>query len=199
FHRIKAFRGTSLGTVLSFFLPASLALKCLGPFDVIHAQGFVCLQRSLVTAHICLAAWHHQRLRSTDKLIWRERLFDQIVTRIERWLYGRQPGRPLITISRRLWEDLARYYSCAQVARIIPHGVDTGEFDVSRRTLWRNEIRSRLGIEEGRFCALWVGDLRKGVKVAIEAVAQNPGQMLLAVSRTNSTEFREWGERCGAA
>jgi UDP-glucose:(heptosyl)LPS alpha-1,3-glucosyltransferase len=199
FHRIRAHRGTSLGTVLSFFLPATLALRRLGPFDVIHAQGFVCLQRTLLTAHICLAAWHEQRLTSGHGLSWRERLFDQIVMRIERRLYGRDPGRPMIAISRRVQEDLTRFYGGARAAHVIPHGVDAGEFDVSRRKLWRDQIRARLGLVEDRFCALWVGDLRKGVKVAIHAVAQNPGQALLAVSRTDPTEFREWSERCGAA
>jgi len=199
FHRIRANRGTSLGTVLSFCLPATLALQRLGPFDVIHAQGFVCLQRSLVTAHICVAAWHEQRLLSGHGLSRRERIFDQIVMRIERWLYRRQPDRPLIAISRRVQEDLARLYGCEQPAHVIPHGVDVGEFDVSRRKLWRDEIRGSLGLKEDCFCALWVGDLRKGAKTAIQAVAQNHGQALVVVSRTDPTEFREWAKSLGAA
>jgi UDP-glucose:(heptosyl)LPS alpha-1,3-glucosyltransferase len=198
FHRITAHRSTSLGTVLSFFLPATLALRRLGPFDVIHAQGFVCLQRSLVTAHICVAAWHEQRLRSRHGLSWKERVFDLIVTSIERWLYTRQPGRPLIATSRRVQDDLVRFYGCSQAFHVIPHGVDTEEFDVSRRKLWRDEIRARLGLDDERFCALWVGDLRKGVKTAIQAVAQTPGQLLIVVSGNDTTEFRDWGERCGA-
>jgi UDP-glucose:(heptosyl)LPS alpha-1,3-glucosyltransferase len=199
FHRVPASRRTALGTVLSFCLPATLALHRLGPLDVIHAQGFVCLQRSLVTAHICIAAWHSQRLLSKRGVSWRERFFDAVGTPIERWLYRRQPGRPYIAISHRVQEDLARFHGCTQVARVIPHGVDTHEFDVSRRRSWRAEIRTRLGIEEGTFCALWVGDLRKGAKTAIEAVAQNPGQQLLAVSRTKPDEFRQSSQRLGAA
>jgi UDP-glucose:(heptosyl)LPS alpha-1,3-glucosyltransferase len=199
FHRIRAHRRTALGTVLSFFLPATLALYRLGPFDVIHAQGFVCLQRCLVTAHICIAAWHEQRLRSGHRVSWRERVFNMIVMRIERWLYTRQTSRPLIAISRRVRDDLTRFYSCAQPIHVIPHAVDTVEFDVSRRRLWRDEIRSRLALEEERFCSLWVGDLRKGVKTAVQAVIQNPGQVLLAVSRTDPAEFRKWTEQVGAA
>jgi len=199
FHRIRAHRSTSLGTILSFFLPATLALQRLGPFDVIHSQGFVCLQRTLVTAHICVAAWHEQRLKSAHELPWRERLTDQIVMKIERRLYGRQRTGPLITVSRRVQEDLTRFYANTQKARIIPHGVDTVEFDVSRRKPWRHEIRARLGLGETRFCALWVGDLRKGAKTAIQAVAQNPNQVLVAVSRNDPTVFREWSEFCGAA
>jgi UDP-glucose:(heptosyl)LPS alpha-1,3-glucosyltransferase len=198
FHRIPANRRTALGTILSFCLPATLTLRRLGPFDVIHAQGFVCLQRSLVTAHICIAAWHEQRLLSGHGVNSKERLFDSVVTRIERWLYRRQTRRPLIAISRGVQQDLARFYGCTQPTRIIPHGVSTQEFDVSRRESWRAEIRGRLGVKEDRFCALWVGDLRKGAKTAIEAVAQNEGQVLLAVSRTNPDEFRRWSERLGA-
>jgi UDP-glucose:(heptosyl)LPS alpha-1,3-glucosyltransferase len=197
FHRVSAHRSTSLGTVLSFALPASLALRRLGPFDVIHAQGFVCLQQSLVTAHICVAAWHEQRVKSGHGLSWRERLFDQVAMAAERRLYTSQPDRPLITISRRVLEDLKQFYACTQAAHIIPHGVDTTEFDVSQREPWRREIRMRLGLRAGQFCALWVGDLRKGVKTAIRAVAENPGQMFLAVSRTEPTEFRKWSEQCG--
>jgi UDP-glucose:(heptosyl)LPS alpha-1,3-glucosyltransferase len=199
FHHIAANRRTALGTVLTFCVPATLALRRLGPFDVIHAQGFVCLQRSLVTAHICIAAWHEQRLQSGHGVSWKERFFDSVVMRIERWLYRRQGARPLIAISRRVQEDLARFYGSRQAAHVIPHGVDTREFDVSRREPWRTEIRGRLGIEEKSFCALWVGDLRKGVKTAIEAVARNPGAVLLAVSRTDPDEFRRASERLGAA
>jgi UDP-glucose:(heptosyl)LPS alpha-1,3-glucosyltransferase len=199
FHRIRANRRTALSTILSFFLPATLALKRLGPFDVIHAQGFVCLQRSLVTAHICLAAWHEQRVLSGHGVSWKERFFDSVVTRIERWLYRREAGRPLIAISRRVQEDLVRFYTCKQAIRVIPHGVDTREFDVSRREPWRAEIRARLALNEETFCALWVGDLRKGVKTAIAAVAQNPGQVLLAVSRTGPDEFRKWSGHLGAS
>jgi UDP-glucose:(heptosyl)LPS alpha-1,3-glucosyltransferase len=199
FHRIPANRRTAIGTILSFFLPATLALHRLGRFDVIHAQGLVCLQKSLVTAHICIAAWHQQRLLSGHGLSWKERVFDAVLTHAEQWLYRRQTGRPLIAISRRVEQDLASSYGCAQPVRVIPHGVDVREFDVSHRAEWRAEIRSRLQLPEDCFCALWVGDLRKGVKTAIEAVALNPGQRLLAVSRTNPDEFRRWSGTFGVS
>lgn len=189
FHPVWAQRSTAIGTVLSFFLPATLALRRHGPFDIVHAQGFVSWQYDVLTAHICCAAWHAERLRSGYALNWKEKLFDAIVMRLEAWLYPQRPTQPLIAISRRVAQDLDHFYGRREAVEIIPHGVDTGEFDGAQREQWRRETRSRLGLGPETFVALWVGDLRKGSQTAIEAVARNAGQILLTVSRNDPAPF----------
>lgn len=199
FHRVYAHRRSALGTVLSFFWPATEAVRRHGPFDIVHAQGFACRDSSLLTAHICCAAWHEQRLASGHVFSAKEKLFDSVVMRLEKWLYARRPERPVIAISERVRRDLAKHCRRHENVRIIPHGVDTGEFDSSRREAWRRQTRAELGWPEERFTALWVGDLRKGAQAALEAVARNPGQHFAAVSRNDPAPFQAIAERLGIA
>lgn len=191
FQPVYAQRSTAIGTVLSFFLPATLAVSRQGPFDVIHGQGFACAQSTILTAHICCAAWHEQRVRSGYQLSWKEKLFDSVVTQLEGWQYRHSPKNPLIAISRRVAADLKHFYQRSENIEIIAHGVDGGEFNIAHREAWRAEVRAELGLGSKDFAALWVGDLRKGAKAAIEAVAQNPGQILLAVARNDPKPFAE--------
>jgi UDP-glucose:(heptosyl)LPS alpha-1,3-glucosyltransferase len=196
-HPVYAQRSTALGTVLSFFVPATRAIRLHGPFDIVHAQGFVCGHYDVLTAHICCAAWSAQRKVSGHDYGFKERLFDAAVTRLERWLYPRYPAAPVIAISRRVQADLARFCGRHTNVTVIPHGVDTGEFDISRRARWRGETRAELGWSDAQFTALWVGDLRKGAQAAMEAVARNPGQHFASVARNNPEPFRELARRLG--
>lgn len=196
-HQVWAWRASALGTVLSFFLPASWKLRSLGKFDIVHAQGFACLGATHITAHICCAAWHAKRLESGYRLHWKERVFDAVVIRLEKALYRGAVSKPVIAISHRVDADLREHYGFAGIRRIIPHGVDAGEFDIQRRDEWRREVRGALGIEGNRFVALWVGDLRKGAKTALESVSRNPGQILLTVSRNSPEPFQALAGKLG--
>ncbi len=196
-HPVYANRATALGTVLSFFIPATRAIQRHGPFDIVHAQGFACGQYDVLTAHICCAAWSAQRRASGHEYGFKERLFDKVVTYLERWLYPRQPSSPVIAISRRVQADLAQYCERRENITVIPHGVDTGEFDMGKKAAWRRETRAELGWSAEQFTALWVGDLRKGAQAAMEAVARNPGQHFAAVARNDPEPFRELARRIG--
>jgi UDP-glucose:(heptosyl)LPS alpha-1,3-glucosyltransferase len=197
FHRVPAYRGSALGTVLSFYVPATLAIAKHGPFDIVHAQGFVCHHYHLLTAHICCAAWHAQRLASGHSFGAKEKLFDAVVMRLERWLYPRKPARPVIAISRRVAADLEGYCGRRGGIAVVPHGVDPVEFDFTQRENWRRSLRAQLDWPEQRFVALWVGDLRKGAQSAMEAVAGNPDLHFAAVSRNDPAPFREFANRLG--
>lgn len=197
FRPVYAHRATALGTVLSFFWPATRAVAAAGPFDLVHGQGFVCAQAAVLTAHICCAAWHEKRLASGYHLNAKERLFDAVATRLERWVYRRRPNLPLIAISRRVQLDLAHFYGRHANVFVVPHGVDAREFDYSQRECWREETRASLKLSPGRFAALWIGDLRKGVPAAIQAVAKVPEATLVAVSRNDPAPFLEMARRLG--
>lgn len=197
FRPVPAFRRSALGTVLSFFLPASWLIARSGPFDIVHAQGFCTLGANILTAHICCAAWHAQRVRSGHPFDWKERIFDATVTRLETWLYSR-PKLPAIAISRRVQRDLEQYYRRTAPTFIVPHGVDTAEFDLYSKPLWRARKRAELGLDE-HFAVLWVGDLRKGFQAAMEAVAACPGQHLLAVSRNDPKVFQAAAKKLGVS
>lgn len=199
FRPVYAHRATALGTVLSFFWPATRAIAAAGPFDLVHGQGFVCAQAEVLTAHICCAAWHEKRLASGYRLNAKEQLFDAVATGLERWVYRRSPHLPLIAISRRVQLDLDRFYGRHDNVFVVPHGVDASEFDYSQRERWRQETRASLKLPPDRFAALWVGDLRKGVPAAIQAVAQVPEATLVAVSRNEPAPFLEMARHAGIA
>jgi UDP-glucose:(heptosyl)LPS alpha-1,3-glucosyltransferase len=197
FHRITALRWTALVSILSFPLHASWKLASLGPFDVVHAQGWTCWQKCVTTAHICCDAWHKQRLASGFVLNWRERFFDAVIGRLEKWLYRRETGIPVIAISRRVAADLDAFYARSANVHVVPHGVDGREFDLESKLRWRREVRMELGLSENAFVSLWVGDLRKGAAAAIAAVSRNSGQTLLLVSRNETETFRQIALREG--
>jgi UDP-glucose:(heptosyl)LPS alpha-1,3-glucosyltransferase len=199
FHAVPAQRRTALQTVLSFYRPASRMVRQSGPFDIVHGQGYVCAGCNLLTAHICCAAWHAQRLRSGHGLNWKERIFDAVVMRIEKNLFGRAQSPPVIAISQRVREDLREFYGRQGGMTVIPHGVDLREFDRSQAAVWRAEIRQKLHLPEQQFVALWVGDLRKGFQAAMEAIRQNPGQLLVGVSRSETESFRALARQWGIA
>jgi UDP-glucose:(heptosyl)LPS alpha-1,3-glucosyltransferase len=196
-HRVPAWRSSALGTVLSFYVPASLAVAMRGPFDIVHAQGFACGGADLLTAHICCAAWHEKRLASGHRFDIKERVFDAVVMRLERWLYRRRPERPVIAISERIEQDLARYCARTKNVSVIAHGVDLKEFDAGKTRGFRTATRAELGWPEEQFTALWVGDLRKGAEAAMRAVAQNPGQHFAAVSRNDPKPFQAIAGKLG--
>lgn len=198
-HRVPAWRFAALGTVLSFYLPASALLRKHGPFDIVHGQGFTSMGCNVLTAHICCAAWHEQRVRSGHMFGWKEKLFDAVVIRLESWLFGRRPARPVIAISRRIQEDLREYYQRTENVTVIGHGVDCRQFDGSQRAAWGKQKRSELGLAHEAFVALWVGDLRKGFEAAMEAVAKHPGQQLLAVARNDPRDFQAKARALGIA
>ncbi len=199
YHRVPAARGSALGTVLSFYPAATRAVSRAGRFDIVHAQGFACGQSDLITAHICCAAWHAQREASGHRFGFKERLFDGVVTKLESRLYSRAVTRPVIAISKRVREDLSRYYGRSENVEVIPHGVDTGEFSLVQRGQWRAELRARLNWPSDELVALWVGDLRKGSEAALRAVAQVPNLRFAAVSRNDASLFVRLAEREGIA
>jgi len=196
-HRVPALRASALTSIFSF-LP-SATLKVGEDFDIVHAQGLTIRRSDVITAHICNARWlEGRRLLEGKRLSWRERLFSALVIPPERWCL-RDPNATVIAISNALKDDLARLYGRTAVTAVIPHGVDTSQFNPGVRGRFRQQMRTQLGYQHDEVVFLYVGDLRKGFAPALRALTSVPCARLLGVTRTNPTESLTLAAACGVA
>ena len=81
YHHVPAARRSTLATVLSFIVPASVMVR--GDYDIVHAQGLTVFPSDVVTAHICNRAWHLAQRKTALGVTTKERIFDGIVSPLE--------------------------------------------------------------------------------------------------------------------
>ena len=193
FHHIPAWRLTALTTILTF-LPGTRGIG--RGFDIIHTQGLCSLQSDVITTHICNRAWFKARKRIEKRLSLKDYIFDAAVSPLEKRLYS-NPTRRVIAVSERVRQDLAICYGRTAKVNVLYHGIDVAQFTPVNREVWRNVVRSQVGLADSDFVFLFVGDLRKGAALAIEALAHLPKGKLLLVSRTPADSYAHIAERCG--
>jgi UDP-glucose:(heptosyl)LPS alpha-1,3-glucosyltransferase len=197
FHHVPAWSANTLTRILSFVVPATA--KARGRFDVIHAQGLCGLHHNLATAHFCQSAWFGALAREGVRLSWRQRAFRGLVTPLERRALCQPGTRKVIAISELVRRNLAHYYGRTRGVEVIYHGTDVARFHPDNHSRWRAAIRSSVGVNDQRFLALYVGDLKKGAAAAVRAVARTPGVTLLVLSPTPPGPYRAEAEREGVA
>jgi UDP-glucose:(heptosyl)LPS alpha-1,3-glucosyltransferase len=182
-HRVWAWRRMSLSTVLTFAM--SLRFVRMTGFDIVHVQGFVGVPGNVITAHICCPEWHRALQSRAGGQARHEAVTGWILTLLERRLYeGTRKGQ-VIGVSRRVSEDIARWYKLRCPVSVIYHGIDLEVFNPANRAR-RDAVRRRLAIPPDRFVFLYVGDLRKGALESVRALASTPMAHLLLVSRSRS-------------
>ncbi len=191
FHHVPAWRLNALTTIFSFILPATRLLD--GGFDIVHAQGLCSLNYDVLTAHICNRAWYRARRATRTAVGWRERLvdrvFDSLVSPMEKWLYRSSSASPVIAISEVTRRNLFKFYRREEKVSVIHHGVDGGLFKPANRRLYRAEVRASLRLTESEFVILFVGNLRKGALFAIQALEHLKEGKLLLVSPTPPKDY----------
>lgn|SRR5574341_970092 len=184
--RVPALRSHGYATILTF--PAAFA-AVRGRHDLIHAQGWVTSQADVVTAHIVLAAWRDAARRNNVTSPLGERMLGWFVQARESGLLRR--ATRLIAPSARARDDIARCYGRSSGVTVVHHGFPVAPADdlpAARRTL---------ALPPEGIIALFVGDLRKGFDVALEAVRQVPGVRLAVVSRSAHKRVTERAARAG--
>jgi glycosyltransferase involved in cell wall biosynthesis len=197
FHKVPAWRANALTTVLSFAAPVSFQVG--GDFDVVHSQGFCGLVGNVFTAHICNRAWHLALEKLAGGATLREFIFNQIGSSLEYCLYRFARNSEMIAVSARVKQDIIRHYHCTAPVEVIYHGTDADLFSPQVRERWRGPAREQYGIPADEFVFLYVGQLRKGARLCIQALAQLQGGMLLCVSPSDPTPYREFAKECGQA
>lgn len=197
FHRVPAWRANALTSIVSFILPATFQVR--GRYDVIHSQGLCGLRQTIVTSHICQAAWYKAMDRYAPLLGWRKRVFRAVVARLDRLAYRRRAAEIIIAPSELVRNDLVEHQSMdPDRIRVIHHGTDTEKFHPRNRTTWRGPVRRELGLSESDPVALYVGDLQKGGMAAIRTVAKVSGLRLIVVSRSELDPYRRLAADLGS-
>lgn len=197
FHPVPAVRTGALSTVLSFYASASVLLGRHPGFDIIHGQGITAAQANVLTAHICGRAWFEAQRRLGHDYSWKQRVFDGVLTPLEERLYRGSDEATVIAISHKLGEELRTLYGRRGPIRVIHHGVDVERFSPALREQRRRELRAQWGIGPDERRALYLGDLRKGAAVTLEALARVPGLSLDVVTRSDPGATRVRAERLG--
>ena len=195
FHKVPAWRLNALTTILSFAIPA---MSRVGrDFDIVHVQGYCGPRGNVVTTHMCNDAWFRALFTQGEPPTWRDRIFHLITTALERKLYRKTPAKQVIAISRLVARNVAELYQCEVPKHIIYHGVDLATFSPATRKQLRSEERLRLGIPEDETVFLFVGNLRKGAKQCLRALARIDSGVLLLVSPTPAGPYEALAEELG--
>ena len=185
-----------------FALAASIAVRRHRRGRLVTQGAILPLRADVVCAHFCNHAFHatnvHPR-RRRDTLPYRlnEALDRWMGLAAERWVYGRRRARHVVAVSSGLAGDLRRHFPALDVA-VVPNGVDLNEFRPDPAA--RADVRARLGIGDAPLAVFVGGDWgRKGLALAIEAVASTPSWHLLVVGEGDEQAFSERARELGAA
>jgi glycosyltransferase involved in cell wall biosynthesis len=180
FRIVPAPRRPAHATMLAF--PTAFA-AVRTQHDVLHVQGWSAPSADVATAHIVLAAWRNAVRSARIAPGLGERLLGGVVESREAAFY-RQRATAVIAPSHRVREDLARHYGRKDGVTVVPHGFPpsvTGDREAARR---------RFQLPHKGLVALYAGDARKGLDVALKAVAAVDGVRLLVVSRSDLAPFQ---------
>lgn len=180
-----------------FLLLASLLVRFRGR-GLVHSTGAIVLNRtSVCTVHFCHHAFEELPTASRASrggLAYRlNAALSRAISRLaERWCYRRGRAERLVGVSEGVVRELHRYFPAMNDRiLVIPNGVDTDEFRPA-------DDRERAGDGEA-LEALFVGSEweRKGLRVAIESLRDNPGVGLTVIGDGDEHAYRELAEGLG--
>jgi glycosyltransferase involved in cell wall biosynthesis len=188
FHQVSAWRPNALASIFSFAVMATLEVR--GKFDIIHNQGLCGLRGNVFTAHICNQAWHKALQDATGQISFHEWLSGTTLSTVEHAFYRFAGRRHIIAVSRRIAGDLQRCYHLTAPTSVVYHGVDLEAFRPARQNPARAQVRAECGLSELDFAFLFVGDMRKGARQCMEALASITAAKLLFISRSPDARYR---------
>ena len=195
-HHVPSFPWSVTGFHASFL--ASLSLRYTWQrlirrqhFDIVHGMGYITPFANVLTAHFCQV--REQRLLrdvepQTKKRSWLRKakqvdyhLYSRVSSLMERRYYRALPAKIVIAISENVKQDMIREFNVPpNRVTVIPNGVDVERFHPRNRLLYRQPIRSQLGLDELDRVALFVGNAweRKGLRSCIAAIRSYPDPRL---------------------
>jgi glycosyltransferase involved in cell wall biosynthesis len=188
-----------------FFLAGSIA-TARRPEGLLHTTGALVLNRADVsTVHFCGLAFQREMglpRRSREGPAYRinEWISDLITRWTERLIYRPARTRHLAPVSRGLAREIQRYFPAMRDRlTVVPNGVDVAAF--ARDEDARARIRAELGLSPDALVALFVGGdwERKGVREAIEALAEAPDWRLIVVGPGDRGRFEALAAERGVA
>jgi UDP-glucose:(heptosyl)LPS alpha-1,3-glucosyltransferase len=126
------------------------------------------------------------------------------VLRLERKMFASPRLKAVIVNSRMVADEIVAHFSFPrEQIHLIPNGIDLARYDVTTLGALRNQMRGKLGIEDGRKVLVIIGSgyERKGVAQAIEALARSrTGAVLLVIGHEKRvSRYRAAAKRAGIA
>lgn len=118
----------------------------------------------------------------------------------ERWCYRPRTTRHLVAVSEGLRREIAEHMPrMAEHTTVIRNGVDVDVFRPDAQA--RAEFRAEHNLAHDALLAVFVGGEweGKGLRFAIEALAQAPGWQLMVVGRGDVARYAAMAERAGVA
>jgi glycosyltransferase involved in cell wall biosynthesis len=170
--------------------------------DLVFSPGINCLDADAISVHIVFAEFLRRvrtELRISRHPIWfwprllHRKLYYRLIIFLERHIYA-NPNVDLILIARKTVADLERFYKRRDRYHILYLGIDHSTYSTGRRAELRSEARNQLGIGDGRFALLLVGNdwHKKGIRVLLHALGRLRDLPidLIAVGRENPEPFQ---------
>ncbi len=180
-----------------WFMLAASALAGLRGRGLLHSTGAIVLGRvDVCTVHFCHRAFGTLpsfSRASRPGLAYRAnaRVAGAMSRLAERWCYRPRRARRLVGVSTGVARELHEHFPrMRERIEVIPNGVDTEAFHPPPE-----------GRDGGPLKALFVGGEweRKGLKVALEAVALSPPAELVVIGEGDADSYGRLAERLGVA
>lgn len=159
-----------------FFLLAGARLRSID-VDLVHTQGAIVPGKAdVASVHFCHAGFRAQTAHLAPAAVSLARRINRSVGRrlallAERWCYRKDRVGVLAPVSESLAAEVQSHYA-GPPAVLTPNGVDHGRFRPDSYT--RQRLRLELGVSQNEMVALFLGGdwERKGLDVAVEALAE---------------------------
>lgn len=195
-------RPHALGSWL--FARAAAAAERRAGCTISNSIGAAAAEADVVTAQFCHAAFTARfgGLRGGSALgrAW-QGVAQQVFVRQERHIYTARRLRKVIAVSQGTSRELQEFYGVPErLIAVVPNGVDHAVFCPAADAEAKRTLRSRLGLPESAFIALFCGGdwERKGLRDAIDAVAGMPDTLLCVVGHGDEGAMREHAKRRNA-
>jgi glycosyltransferase involved in cell wall biosynthesis len=211
-HRIPALPGPHLFAYLWWFSANHLwrwsdrKFRGLRP-EVVYSPGINCGDADVVSVHVVFARLRESvreqmdlsrnPLKTWPQLIHR-RLYYRLIQFLERMIYP-PASRTLAVVSKKVGEDLRRYYGRTNDVQLVYGGFDLARFNPDRRACLRAQARETLGLDAGEFALLLIGNgwKNKGLQCLLDAVGslQEDRLVVLVAGQDNPAPYQSVVER----
>jgi glycosyltransferase involved in cell wall biosynthesis len=189
---------------LLFFMLGAVALRRAGAGVRISEGPTVFSRVDAIRVHFCHRGYSERptsQQRNRDSLPYRINAFltSMLARAWESWCYRPSRVRKLLPVSSGVAQELrAHYPAVADRIEVIPNGVDTDGFRPDAGL--RNRVRAELGLADEAMLALFVGGTweHKGLRYALEAIAELDDWRLLVVGRGDVETYRQRAAQLGS-
>jgi UDP-glucose:(heptosyl)LPS alpha-1,3-glucosyltransferase len=171
-------------------------------YDLVYTAGTNCVDADLISVHIVFAEFFRQvapelRLLGNPVRFWprllHRRLYYKLIIFLERRLYT-NPKTGVILIAKKTAADLKHFYGIDNDLPVVYIGLDQQIFNPESCLRNRAAMRAQLGLADGQFVLLLVGNdwKKKGIAALLEALAalKDLPLILVVAGKDDSTPYQ---------